>query len=116
MVVLVAATFIALASVPPAPDPDRAVTGVVLLHGKGSSLMNIPQTVLRLGVPLLWAVGTRDRNLVEKGRAYAFARATGAEQDRHAEVTADHRGTPDAATSAVLAWMSEVAPTAAAAP
>jgi pimeloyl-ACP methyl ester carboxylesterase len=78
-----------------------------------AGLTNMPETILRLHVPLLWAVGTRDRNLMEKGRAYAFARATGTARDRYLEVVADHMGTPDAATSAVLAWLSEVAPAAA---
>lgn len=78
-------------------------------------LANMPETILRLRVPLLWVVGTRDRNLMEKGRAYAFARAKGTAQERYLEVTADHMGTPDAATDAALEWLSQVAPAGAAA-
>lgn len=80
-----------------------------------SGLANMPETILRLRVPLLWVVGTRDRNLMEKGRAYAFARAKGTAQDRYLEVAADHMGTPDAATDAALEWLSQVAPVGAAA-
>lgn len=80
-----------------------------------AGLANMPETISRLRVPLVWVVGTRDRNLMEKGREYAFARARGTAQDRYLEVAADHMGTPDAATDAALEWLSQVAPAGAAA-
>ncbi|HYH21001.1 MAG TPA: alpha/beta fold hydrolase [Azospirillum sp.] len=62
----------------------------------------------RVGVPVLWTVGTADKNLMDLGRAYAFDRLPANRHNTYAEVASDHMGTPDASRAVVLAWLRQV--------
>lgn len=75
-------------------------------------LANIPQTIPRIRVPLLWVVGTRDRLLMERGAAYAFDRLPSNPRHSYVEVSADHMATPDVARETVLDWLRTVFPQA----
>lgn len=79
-------------------------------------LANMPVAAGFIGVPLLWTVGTRDANMVERGPAYVVDRLPPNRLHRYAVVTADHMGTPDASVTAVLDWLGTVFPRSSATP
>ena len=58
-----------------------------------------------MSVPVLWTVGTSDRNLMDLGRGYAFDRLQSTPFTGYVEVASDHMGTPDASRAAVLSWL-----------
>ncbi|HYD63996.1 alpha/beta fold hydrolase [Azospirillum sp.] len=71
-------------------------------------LAAIASVAPRIGVPVLWTVGTADRNLMDLGRAYAFDRLPAHRHNVYAEVASDHMGTPDASRTVVLGWLRQV--------
>lgn len=75
-----------------------------------AGLANMPATVRRIGVPLLWTVGDRDKNMLDRGPSYAFEAAKADHRNRYAVVGADHMGTPEASRSVVLQWLGAVLP------
>jgi len=73
-----------------------------------AGLASMPAIAPRIDAPFLWVVGTRDKNMLERGRAYAFDRVPAKPANRYAEVDADHMGTPDAARRVVVEWLRGV--------
>jgi pimeloyl-ACP methyl ester carboxylesterase len=70
------------------------------------SLANIPATVARLTMPLLWVAGDRDPTQRAADRIFAGAPAN--PHNRFVVVHANHVEVPDAATSAALSWLAEL--------
>lgn len=83
---------------------------IYLSYFDPAGLANMPQTAPRIAVPLLWTVGDRDKNMLDRGPAYAFDRAKPSPLNRYAVVHADHMGTPDASRDVVLGWLDAVFP------
>ena len=73
------------------------------------ALTHLPAEVPRLKVPLLWVAGSRDPTQRNEP-AYAFEKAQSNPLNRFVTVDADHLGTPDAASAAVLAWLRDLMP------
>lgn len=71
-------------------------------------LANMPATATVIDVPFLWIVGSRDKNMMDRGRAYAFDLAPSNPFNRYVEVAADHMGTPDASRTAIREWLGRV--------
>lgn len=67
----------------------------------------LPDNCRRLSgaLPLLWVIGRDDPHFA-LGAGYAYALAPAHPASRYLEIDADHTGTPDAATSAVLTWLA----------
>ena len=78
---------------------------IYLSYFDPEGLANMPEMAKRIGVPLLWVVGTLDKNMLDRGRAYAFDHVPANPLNRYAEVHADHMGTPDAASPMILEWL-----------
>lgn len=72
-----------------------------------NSPANIPASVAKLTMPLLWVAGDRDPTQVG-GPAFAFDKAPPNPLNRYVVVGANHIGVPDAAAPAVLAWLAEL--------
>ncbi|MGE5548831.1 MAG: alpha/beta hydrolase [Solirubrobacterales bacterium] len=85
-----------------------ATARVYLSYFNPDGLANMPATAPRLALPFLWTVGRADRNMLERGSAYAFDRAQPNPSSRYVEVDADHMGTPDASRTVVLDWLGAV--------
>ena len=75
-----------------------------------AGLANMPRTVMRIGIPLLWTVGDLDQNMLDRGSSYAFDLAQPNSLNRYQVVHADHMGTPDASRDVVLRWLDVVFP------
>lgn len=67
---------------------------------------NIPATVAKLRVPLLWVAG--DSDPTQRGAARLFAGVPANPHNRFVTVHANHLEVPDAATPAVLSWLEEL--------
>ncbi len=61
----------------------------------------------KLETPLLWVAGTRDSS--QRDAASMFKRAPANPLSRYVTVNANHLGTPDAATVAILDWLDRLA-------
>jgi pimeloyl-ACP methyl ester carboxylesterase len=70
------------------------------------SLTNLPATVAKLTMPLLWVAG--DRDPTQRGAEKLFALAPANPHNRFVTVHANHVEVPDAATDAVLRWLAEL--------
>jgi hypothetical protein len=55
----------------------------------------------------MWVIGTHDP-LYPSGEAFAYALALPHPQSSYVVVQADHKDTPEVATSQVLAWVRQV--------
>ncbi|HXP97630.1 MAG TPA: alpha/beta hydrolase [Telmatospirillum sp.] len=69
----------------------------------------MPESVLRLHVPLLWVSGDSDP-LTRLGKDYVFAKAPADPHNAYIVVSADHLGTPDAAAAQIAQWVRGVLP------
>ncbi|HTH16537.1 MAG TPA: alpha/beta hydrolase [Magnetospirillum sp.] len=63
---------------------------IYLSYFDPQGLANMPATASRLDMPFLWAVGRADRNMLVRGRTYAFDHAGPTPWNRYVEVDADH--------------------------
>jgi esterase/lipase len=72
-------------------------------HTQGS-LADIAATVPKLRAPLLWVAGEDDPT--QQSGPYAFAKAPQSPLNHYEAVPSSHRGTPDAASGVVLAWLA----------
>ena len=61
----------------------------------------------KLEAPLLWVAGSR--NSSQRDAASLFKRAPANPLSRYVTVNANHLGTPDAATVAILDWLDRLA-------
>lgn len=86
----------------------RATARVYLSYFASDGLANMPATTPKLTAPLLWIVGTRDKNMMDRGRAYAFDRTPADPLNRYAEVPADHMGTPAVSGQVIRDWLATV--------
>jgi pimeloyl-ACP methyl ester carboxylesterase len=68
---------------------------------------NLVTNTARLKAPVLWVSGTRDPS--QLAREVAFAQAPARPLNRYLQIDAGHIDTPEAATSAVIAWLKELA-------
>jgi len=73
---------------------------------------NMPVFAKLVTQPLMWIVGTLDKPMMDRGRAYAFDRLPPDPRHAYVEVTSDHMGTPEAAKAEIAAWLLRVAPPA----
>lgn len=74
-------------------------------------LANMPSMVATVSIPLLWTVGTKDANMLDRGRGYAFDLAPANPLNHYEEVAgADHMGTPAASWPIVRDWLRQVIP------
>lgn len=101
----------------PTPFPDlhlgkiKAITAkprVYLSYFDPDGFANMPATTPKLTAPLLWVVGTADKNMLDRGAAYAFDRAPANPLNRYVEVAADHMGTPEAARALAVEWLKHI--------
>lgn len=67
----------------------------------------MPNSIARVRAPVLWVAGDRDKT--QQTAAATFAKAPADPLNRFVTVSADHLDTPDAALSAVRAWLRDVA-------
>jgi len=81
---------------------------IYLSYFDPAGLANMPQTAKRIAIPFLWTVGSRDKNMLDRGPAYAFDLAQPNRLSRYQVVDADHMGTPEASRGVVLQWLSGV--------
>lgn len=107
-------------------DGDKAVKLLDLQLGKVSSvevtpniylsyfdpdgLANMPKTIREVNVPLLWTVGNLDKNMFDRGAAYAFELAPRNALNRYEVVEADHMATPEASRAIASQWLKAVFP------
>lgn len=92
------------------PDGTYAMTlyttpRIFLSFFDSDSLANLPASVAKLTVPLLWVAGDDDPSQ-RSGRTYAFDKAPANPLNRYAVVHATHLDVPDAAVPVVLAWLA----------
>jgi pimeloyl-ACP methyl ester carboxylesterase len=82
---------------------------VLLSYFDPDGLGHMPATAARFkrAVPFMWVIGTRDP-LYPSGEAFAYALALPHPQSSYVVVQADHKDTPEVATSQVLAWVRQV--------
>jgi hypothetical protein len=66
----------------------------------------MPANAAHLTAPLLIVSGTDDRT--QRGVGSIFARAPHDLRNAHVTVPSDHKGTPDASTAAVVAWLKSL--------
>lgn len=83
----------------------KATAAAYLSYFDPHGLANMPATMPMLKQPVLWTVGSRDKNMLDRGSGYAFDKAPANPASRYLVVDADHMGTPDASISAVRAWL-----------
>ncbi|WP_454651099.1 alpha/beta hydrolase [Bradyrhizobium liaoningense] len=82
--------------------------GIYLSYFDPDGLANMPMMVMKISIPLLWTVGSLDKNMLDRGQAYAFDRAVQNPLSRYAVVNADHMGTPSASIEVAIEWLSQV--------
>jgi pimeloyl-ACP methyl ester carboxylesterase len=73
------------------------------------ALTHLPAEVPKLKVPLLWVAGSQDPTQRNEP-AYAYDKVQRNPLNRFVTVDADHLGTPDAASDAVLTWLTDLVP------
>lgn len=78
---------------------------IFLSFADENSPANIPASVAKLTMPLLWVAGDKDPSQ-STGRAYAFDKAPPNPLNRYVTVSATHLEVPNAAAPAVLAWLA----------
>jgi pimeloyl-ACP methyl ester carboxylesterase len=85
---------------------EIATTPAIYLSffGAGSDV-NIPKSVAKLAIPLLWVAGRGDPTQ-GGGEAYAFAKAKENKASRYVTVDGGHNGTPDASGDALTGWLA----------
>jgi pimeloyl-ACP methyl ester carboxylesterase len=83
---------------------------IYLSYFDPEGLANMSEMAKRIHIPLLWTVGDLDRNMLDRGQAYAFDLAQPNALSRYEVVHADHMGTPEASRDVVLRWLSAVFP------
>lgn len=83
----------------------RATAGAYLSYFDPNGLANMPATTPLIKMPISWTVGSRDKNMLDRGRGYAFDKAPANPASRYVVVDADHMGTPDASIGAVREWL-----------
>ncbi|MCB1500425.1 MAG: alpha/beta hydrolase [Bauldia sp.] len=70
------------------------------------SPLAIRHTLPAIDAPLLWIAGTKDGS--QRNAAALFAMAPDDAMSRLVKVSANHLGTPDAGTSAMITWLTEL--------
>ena len=68
----------------------------------------MPRMAKRIDIPFLWTVGSQDKNMLNRGQAYAFDLAQTNHFNQYQVVDADHKGTPEASRGEVLSWLNSV--------
>lgn len=86
----------------------EATPRIYLSYFDPDGLANMPMMVSKIYIPFLWTVGSLDRNMLDRGQAYAFDRAIKNPLNRYAVVNSDHMGTPSASIEVVIEWLSRV--------
>ncbi len=66
----------------------------------------LKRTLPAIDAPLLWVAGTRDSS--QHNAAALFKKAPGDPMSRFVTVNANHLGTPDAGTSAMIDWLEKI--------
>jgi pimeloyl-ACP methyl ester carboxylesterase len=80
---------------------------IFLSFSDSDSAANIPANVAKLTMPLLWVAGSEDPTQ-SGGPGFAFDKAPPNALNRYVTVGATHLEVPDAATTAVLAWLRDL--------
>jgi pimeloyl-ACP methyl ester carboxylesterase len=89
-----------------------AIPRIYLSYFDPDGLANMPRMARHIDIPFLWTVGSQDKNMFNRGPAYAFDLAKPNPYSRYVVVDADHMGTPEASRAEVLRWLKGIFQTA----
>lgn len=85
-------------------EPDAVVAIAPLAKSPGLPELPAIAAKMRQHIPAVWVIGEQDP-LFAQGEAFAYAKAPPHPGSAYVVVSADHKGTPEAAVKPVLDWL-----------